>query len=472
VALNQRQLRHLRAAHAKLKALGHEDPESFALAKPTHGPGRADYVTIERILFELMALVRAELAGDHVHIGYTVLELSLFSAIRAGSLDPVADIVEALRERHLHEPGFLIYPLYGLGMLPEPNSSLLRSPGALDVIDADAGLAVTSGVGTREGLLDFLDRSASGLGIVGSVGRRDIDHYVSMQGVTDWLLSNPLLILRVRSVSMGPRENQGAYLKIISHRIALLCLVSSLGPPRGKSRLLSRSTHMVNNHETLDFKHYFVFETDGAANKPLRAERVPMGPRRAAFLRLADLPIDIDPSAWASGAVKEVVSSLTDAITDLEDLQAAVSAGVKSAGHKANVARKISTSLHWIRRSFASAADPREAVVAAAVAFEALLSDGFSHGITQTIISRAQICLDARSAPSELGGAVAELFNWRGAIVHKGEADSETSLAQAHQTYVYCLVEVVHRTWESTPNGTLEIADLLPAEAEPLNPAL
>lgn len=461
MALKQRQVQHLNAAHAKLKALGHQDPESFALAKPTVGPRRADYVTIEKILFELLDLVRAELAKDHVHIGYSVLELLIFQAMRNGSDDPVADIVQNVRSMRLHEPGFLIYPLYGLGLLANESSRLGEAQSALEVISPDAGLAVTSGVATQAGLLAFIDRTNTGLGILGTAPRSDISHYVAMKGVTGWLLTNPLLIIRVRSISMEPRENQGAYLKIISHRIALLALISTLAPPRDKSRLLARSTNAVNNNETLDFKHYFVFETRGAADKELRSERVPMGPRRAAFLRLADLPIDIDPKTWEADAIQPMVSALTDAIADLEDLQAAVAGGVRSAQAKANVSRKISTSLHWIRRSFASAADPREAVVAVAVAFEALLSDGFSAGITKVIVNRAQMCLDAQQAPATLSGAVQELFNWRGAIVHKGEADAETDLLRAHRVYVHCLIDVIRRTRESSPTETLVVADLL-----------
>lgn len=460
--LNARQQAHWNAAQTHLKSLGHKDPEAFAFAKPKRGPSRPAYITVEKIFFEVLDLVRGELAGRHVHLGYTVLELAVFHAMRDGVSDPVAHIANSVMTRGLHEPGFVLYPLFGLGLLHAPNANLLRLPPSLEIIDGTAGVAVTSPLGTSEALSSFLDRAIGGLGVVGQRPQSSLDHALAMKGVTDWLLKNPLLLVRMRSVTMGARENQRAYLEAIAHRATLLALISALSKPRKPSRLLSLSTQGSRPDLTYDVRHYFVFESRGDAGQELRCDRVPMGPRRAPLLQLADLDIDIDPSVWSTPTIQNRVGALTDALLDLEDLHAAVAAKTPTAVLKGNVSEKLSTSLHWARRSFAAFADRREAVVAMAVAFEALLSDGYSAGVTQKIVDRAQACLKSRRASASLVNDVKLLFEWRGAIVHKGDTPATTDLRGARRAYVHAFTEVVKRTTAARPTQTLQVAHLFP----------
>lgn len=459
--LNTRQQAHFEAARKMLLDLGHRDPDSFALAKPAKGEKRAVYVRIERIFFEVLALVRGRLAGEHVHVAQTVLELAVFNAMRGTGADPVAEIVDAVRAGGLHEPGFVLYPLYGFGLLDAPDASFLTAS-RLELIDGPAGIAVTSALHDPAELHAFLQRAVIELEVVGQVPGSSIDNTVAMNGVTDWMLKNPLLLMRIRSLSMGARENQRPILRAIEHRTTLLGLVSVLSKRRDKSRLLARSTQASNNDQTLDFRHYLVFESPGAADKPLRFDRVSMGPSRSALMQVSDLDVDVDPAAWRTRGVQRTVTDLTTAMIALEDLQAAVAGGALSAAHKANVARKLSTALHWCRRSFAAFSTPREGVVAMAVAFEALLSDGYSNGITKTILDRAEVCLKKRRAPAALLPALNVLFDRRGAIVHKGEAKTELDLRESQRAFAHCFVEVVRRAEAATPSKTLEVADLFP----------
>lgn len=459
--LSARQRGHWHAAQRKLKSLGHCDPESFALAKPAKGKKkRPDYDTIERIVLEVIDLVRAELATRSVHVGHTVLELAVFSALKDESTEPVDEIVQSVLSQGLHEPGFLIYPLFGFGLLHDRNRTFLNLPPNAEVIDRVSGIAVTSCLGDAAGFLAFLERAVTGLGVIGRLPASHISHFLSMKGVTDWLLRNPILIVRVRSISMGARENQGSYLRSIAHRATLLGLVSALAEPRPGSRLLAGSTQAVNNQETLNIRHYFVFESAGAADQELRADRVPIGPSRAAMLQFSDLNIDVDPAAWSSPSLKNRIGALTDAVLDLEDLQASVSGKTSLVLRKKNLSEKLSISLHWARRSFASFADPREAVIALAVAFEALLSDGYSKGITETIVARARICVKAQRGSPKLAEAVETLFEWRGGIVHKGEGPTGADLRQARRAFALSFVEVVKRVNAATPRKTLEVATI------------
>lgn len=462
VTLDKRQQGHWNAAQARLAGLGHTDPERFALSKPARGPKRAAYVSIEKIFFEVLDLVRRDLAAQHVHLGYTVLELAVFNALRDGINDPVAHITGAVRAQGLHLPGFILYPLFGLGLLHPRGANLMQLPPALEVIDGTAGIAVTSPVGDAATLSSFLDRAITGLGVVGVRPQSWVGHNVAMKGVMDWLLLNPLMLVRIRSVSMGARENQRAYHVAIAHRATLLGLVSALSAPRKGSRLLALSTQASGPQNTRDFRHYFVFESGGAAAKELRVDRIPMGPRPAPLLQLSDLDIDLDPGSWVTPKVQNRLGSLTDAMLDLEDLMAAVSGHRATARHKENLSRKLSTSLHWVRRSFAAFADPREAVVAMAVAFEALLSDGYSHGITQKIIQRAETCLRSQRASKQLADDVKVLFDWRGAIVHKGDTPGETDLRAVRRAYAHSFTEVVKRTAAARPTQTLQVAHLFP----------
>lgn len=461
MALNFRQSGHWLAAHRKLKGLGHLDPENFALAKPAKGAkARPDYDTIERIFFEILAQVRSQLAKQHVHVGYTVLELAVFEALLEGGTDPVEDIVQLVLSRGLHNPGFLIYPLFGFGLLHARDESLLKRSSSLEIIDDTSGVAVTSCLDDRASFLAFLNRAIEGLGVVGRLPDSSLDHHLAMKGLNDWLLRNPLLLVRIRSISMGARENQRRHLKSIAHRATLLGLISALAAPRTGSRLSAGSTQSTSNRETLDIRHYFVFESRGTPDQELRSERVSLGPVRAPMLQYADLDIDVDPAAWRTSTLQSRLRALTDALLDLEDLQAAVDGGSGPSLKKKNTSQKLSTSLHWARRSFASFADPREAVVAMAVAFEALLSDGYSKGITATIIARANICLKTQRGSPTLIQAVSTLFEWRGSIVHKGQGPSGINLRYSRRAFALCFIEVMKRVVAATPTATLVTADL------------
>jgi hypothetical protein len=457
MTLSPRQLNHFRAAHRKLSELGHKSPEAFALAKPASGPKRGNYISVERILFEILDLVRRELAADNIHVGYTVLELAIFQTILNCPDDPVDEIASSIRAQRLHEPGFLIFPLLGLGLLAPSTASLMQLGGPHELIDPSSGIAVTSQLSSEQSLVDFLTRAAASLGIIGQVGARDISHYCSMVGVTDWLIRNPLLIVRVRSITMGPWENQAAYNSLIAHRLALLGMISAQLEPRHQSRLLSHSTNTINNSETRNIRHYFVFETTGDPTKSLKSERVPIGLYGPQLLQLADLPIDIDPAAWQDPSARTTINALTDAMIDLEELQASAASGQAIGVAKANVRRKISTSLHWFRRSFAASADPREAVVAMAVAFEALLSDGYSRGITNRIVDRAKECLKGQPNFDQLIKSISTLFAQRGAIVHRGELQEDINLRECRIAYSQCFSELVRRATSYTSQDTLTI---------------
>jgi hypothetical protein len=389
-----------------------------------------------------------------------VLELAVFDAVLRGAEDPVQEIVQQLLSQGLHEPGFLLFPLFGFGLLHPRTDRILPTVPSVEIIDGASGIAVTSRLANQSSFLSFLDRAVTGLGVVGQLPRRSLSHTLSMKGVTDWLLSNPLLLVRIRSISMGARENQPSYLRSIAHRATLLGLVSALSKPRKGGRLLAGSTQGTSNQDTLDIRHYFVFESDGNADKELRADRIPIGPRRAPILQFADLSVDVDPAAWSTPTLRNRIGALTDALLDLEDLQAAVDGEVRSAQKKANISRKLSTALHWTRRSFASFADPREAVVAMAVAFEALLSDGYSKGITNTIVARAGICVKAQRGSPALEPAVALLFDWRGGIVHKGEGPTKADLRQAQRAFALCFIEMMKRVVAADPAGTCEVSSL------------
>ena len=451
---------HLRAATKALIQLDHSTFDDFTYAKDGDPTRRGLYVKVEQILPQLVDAIRADLAPQHVHVGYSVLETAVYSAIRDGSSDPVADVVAGMRAQNLDAPGFLIYPLYGFGILRPPSVSFLGGMGLMHFVSADVGLAVIAGPRDLPKLEAAFASISHSLGVVGTVDPGELRHFAATHEATSWLLKNPLLIVPIRSITMGARENQAAYMGAVGHRVAYLAMCSVLRAPRDTNRTLARSTHGANNFETLEFSHYFVFESPGTTGSFLRSDRIPMNLQASALRQLADAPFDIDPDVWNDPALIDHLAHLADAFRDLEDLHQGVRTQAPSVRSRANIVRKIRTSLHWYRRSYASFADEREAVVAMAVAFEALVSDGYSAGITNAIIARVRHCIQAQGASSDLADAVATLFNWRGAVVHRGETQDEVDLSLARKAYGYCFCEVVKRTSARSGSTTLTMLEL------------
>ena len=117
--------------------------------------------------------------------------------------------------------------------------------------------------------------------------------------------------------------------------------------------------------------------------------------------------------------------------------------------------------LFWFRRSFNSVHDPREAIVSLAVAYECLLSDGYAKGITDKIRGRAAVCIGSGLHTEAETAAVRDLFDARGAVVHKGSTSTKPDMTAARRSFVRCFVRVVQGLGTLPPSVDEPIAHVL-----------
>jgi hypothetical protein len=103
---------------------------------------------------------------------------------------------------------------------------------------------------------------------------------------------------------------------------------------------------------------------------------------------------------------------------------------------------KLVRSLDYFRRSFRANVRPSERVIMLAIAFETLLTDSYSGGVTARVRRRAATCLQHASTPQALNGAIEQLFDARGKFVHSGFGPEDISLLDARLAYVACLTVV------------------------------
>lgn len=98
--------------------------------------------------------MRIELLNQQdVHVGIEIIDPLIFRLIRSGSVDPVGDAVAELNQQSFHEPGFVLCPLHGYGVMRR-----FRLGGAEieDVAFAALDIAVVPQTQSRE--IDFRPR--------------------------------------------------------------------------------------------------------------------------------------------------------------------------------------------------------------------------------------------------------------------------------------------------------------------------
>jgi hypothetical protein len=417
------------------------------------------YGQVEAVILELRNRLNRILAAHDVHIGQSILEEGLYDLLRSGSPDPVNDLLEAVEEHQLHEPGFVLYPLHSFGVVWD--GLRMQSAPPSEVVFDTNGIAVTPQLNDPEAVIGFLRRSAEQLGILSGIpGMSFAEH--ARHPVLKWIGTNPLMMIRVRSFSGGQYENQSAYAFKLALGTALVMMASVLTDPRHRtSRMLASSTSRVNNFQTLDIRHYLVFENAGVS-KRLKIRRVPMNLSAQTLAQLSDLDVDLDPEAWQSDAAREQLRRLSEAVATFERFHTRNVGGLRVAKARTRVARKLFDSLFWFRRSFNSTGDRREAVVSQAVAFESLLTD--SYGNTSVIHERVAQCVAANADAAVMREAVEHLFVGRGEAVHKGSLETAVDMLIARRAYVHCFVHLVERLHAAPEQSAAPVAAVLAAD--------
>lgn len=429
---------YLKTKHNMLR--GFDSIDDFAVDETALDP--KDKRGIEHHLINLRAALARHLWRKELYVGASVLDMLVFGAVRDNKADYGRDVLGSLSKASL-SAGFIIFPLHSTG-IAQP-AGLFTKKVTRSALFQEAGFAVVAQGNGYETTIAAISEAMKGLDIRGAL---DVDgwHHHMQAGHLKWFTRNPLLVVKLTSVTGSYYENQFIYALKIRLINALLMMLAPFHGVGGSSKELP-TTRRINNWQTLDIHHYLLGEAFKPAKPKARVEidirRVPMNLDAVDLAHLSDVPITIDPKALAQPKNKRRLAEMTLAIEAIERgyrEHVILNRGPETAN--ARVYRKLVLSLDWYRRSFSAAARDSEAIIALAVAFETLLSDFYAARVTEKIVARVGVCLKGDGAAPKYQAAVNTLFVKRGETVHLGNFTGAPDLLLARRAYGLCLTKI------------------------------
>lgn len=389
-------------------------------------------------------------------IGSSVIDDLLFGALRdfAEPL-PVRALLKIIQDNGIHKPGFVIYPLHSFGVA---GVGILETLGKqrFDLIIPYAGLAVRAQTNSLERTIHFLAEAAKQFGVPRSIPRGSLEHYERMSALR-WLTHNPLLVVRVRTFSAGYYENQAFIVIKVKIATSLIFMLSSLESELARKTDAWTDTKRVNNFQTLDIKHYVVFEPRPGSNKAFESRRVPMNVSATELAELTAVPVNITRGSWMRR--KRFVRRICSTLAKVEDGYLKAFLHPEDDFAACRTYRKLFSALGYFRRSFRLTSDAGEAYVNLAVAFEILLTDNYAAGVDPRIRRRLRRALKGTKGNRALNLAATQLYRARSEIVHTGRTDRQVDLQKVRQAFIHAFAHVVDRlgTLSPTTENPLEI---------------
>lgn len=368
-------------------------------------------------------------------VGFSVIDELIFGSVTAGGSDVVSDVFHAVVGNQLHDPGMIVFPLHGFGIARPMRATFGGGPHPQLLLES-AGLIVLAQTNDNEKTITLLDEARSPMGIAHGFDGSGLRSYTAGDRLS-WLHRNPVMAFRFNSYSQDPYENQLFYQLRMRTLTALLYIGSLFAPQLNGEMDSSRA----NNQETLDINHYLRIEVSPSLGR-LEAERIPRNVDALSLVEASDVDVRISLAGWnklkGTGELDRHLSMLrhiesgylTHHLLDRRETK------------EASLYLKLVRSLDYFRRSFRADVRPSERVITLAIAFETLLTDSYSGGVTARIRRRAAMCLAQAGAAPDLNVAVEQLFEARGKFVHSGFGPENISLHDARLAYVACLSTV------------------------------
>lgn len=449
-------LAFLKARQAQVAA--YSDFDVFVDREEDSDPRRGE--AIEHHIVQLRAKLAAAIWKRQVFLSVDVIDRLIFDVVHHDGGQILEDFFEALYRHGVPSPGLVVYPLHSFGVLGFGLFTFLTKQHP-DLIIKDASLAITPQTNDDTASADFLDRSAEALGLTRSIDRDDLRHYIRSRPL-QWFKRNPLLVVAISSTTSGYYENQFIFMLKLRLSTALIMMLGVVGDQSDvDERYRAFSTARTNNWQTLDVKHYLVFEPSLRDRTRLTGRAVPMNAARIQLAELSDLNADIDPVAWSGKRATKKLDAIRTALQAIEAgyFEHHVLGDRKAL--KANIYRKLLDSVDYFRRSMSASADERQAVVALAIAFEALLMDEYAGGVTKRLHGRVKLALQGVKGVRKMRAAVVDLFRARGAVVHSGRTDVEVDLLTARRAYIACLIAVTGKLSSLPSKGERAIGRML-----------
>jgi hypothetical protein len=391
------------------------------------------------LAFNLDAVLDAvcrELWSREIYIGASLVAELLFDAAKQGSVvDPLRAVLDFFRDRRVARDGLIVFPLHTFGIL---SAGLLAGfTGArLSVVNPRAGYVLIPQTNKLSRTVEALEQARLDLAVVKPVPGDAIAHYHRSRA--KWLTDNPLLVARVAHLSGSKFENQTFLMRRVRSASGLLAMLAAFQPPTTSRAARYFSTSTINNRETLDIHHYVTLANHPQIHGRLEPDIVPINADREQVYELSDLGVQLDPSyrRWRDDLFTRIEAAVemvhrTYVETEVRGLR----------GGRAQLARKLFTSMDYYRRSFRRAAGSWATAVTLATAMEMLLTDGWEGlGVADRMTRRARILLRGVRGTRALQEALGDLYNVRSEFVHHGSSDAGYDLALVRQAYVRCFV--------------------------------
>jgi hypothetical protein len=400
-----------------------------------------DIAGVEYHLIRIRSALAKQLWSRGFFIGVSILDTLLFQVVKETDVDdPIERVLELISDYGLHKPGFVLYPIHSLGILAYGLFQTFTGA-QVRLVLTEAGIAIGPQSNSKQNLFNFLDSASAEIGIRGSVRRDLVEHYMRSRPLK-WITNNPLLMVKTSVFSDGYYENQHLLMGRLRTATTFIHMLSALGnaqDPDVQAKYFSSS--MVNNWQTLDIKHYLVFETPVRRRKYLDTICIPINVSGSELADLSDLAVEVDPREWRkrfllSGRVHVALEAVESGFLKH-------SLGAMKSDHSGRLYRKLLNSLTYFKRSFRARAMMEDDIVNLAIAFESLLLDQKVDDIRGALKRRLRTTLRGVRGTRSYQKDLVELYQIRNEIVHRGATDNSPNLRRCRRAYIFAFLSVV-----------------------------
>lgn len=184
-----------------------------------------------------------------------------------------------------------------------------------------------------------------------------------------------------------------------------------------------------------------------------------MNAQPASLAELTELPVEIDPRIWRRRT--RAIEVITGALENVGSIYATHAMLKSSERVRSRVARKLLDALKFFKRSYRPSDDLTYEIVNLAVAFEVLLTDNYSRGISDKLKHRASLAIGTVRGKRRLLDALGRLYDARGECVHTGRATVDVDIRGARRAFTCAFLGVSQRLNRLPNHSSQPIGDIL-----------
>lgn len=391
-------------------------------------------------------------------VGRSVIEQLMFYNLRNHiTVGPIKKTLRDLKSSNIVNQGFALFPLHSMGII---GMALLRAYAKVDVtfFNDRLGIIVSAQSNSMDNFYDLMNNSIQQLRISKRLPVETIKHYIRSRSL-QWTTKNPLLICRFHSLAGSMYEMAPAVIIKLRFAKGYLVLLDTLSQRHKKSSTFRGfSTSVMNNWETLDIKHYLVFQSQGGSRE-LLVDCIPMNISRTELVELSDLGVELDPREWKRKT--KILVRIENVLMNIEKQYVTSKFAGGRKGRNAIIEDKLFTALKYFTRSVSTRNSPQDNIVNLAIAFEVLLLDNYLRGVQAHLLKRLKKALAGVRGTRKFQNAFMELYDSRCDIVHSGSVENSPDLLNARQAFAHAFLSIAEKMGKVKKGSLTPIADLL-----------